>query len=71
MDTQIQVVVIESNGTYNIINLCHNYCKDIPPPYIRMELNGKPVIFDLELQLVVDKLIKINIDNNKKNNFDN
>lgn len=67
--TQIQVVIMDKSGRYDILNLVHNYCKIKPNPYVSMELNGKQVTFDLELQLVIDKLVNHHI-NNKGNNID-
>ncbi|MGI6320317.1 MAG: hypothetical protein ACOXZK_05040 [Bacteroidales bacterium] len=60
---------MDKSGRYDILNLVHNYCKIKPNPYVSMELNGKQVTFDLELQLVIDKLVNHHI-NNKGNNID-
>lgn len=59
ISTTVQVIYIDEEYGYDIINMM--YYSQITPTYMNfghMELNGKPVIFNPNLQYVIEEIIK-------------
>lgn len=57
--TTVQIIYIDEDYGYDIINMM--YYSQFTPTYMdfgHMELNGKPVIFNPNLQYVIEEIIK-------------